>query len=184
MTSWCRTVGPGPRSGGGTGDAGAWLGTAAGADGVNRDAIGAVVEIKRDTAVERHEITLGRARVRSVGCTSAWATPIGPNCGRPGRTGWREIGKSARRIFQILRPGAPVETRTPGFTAESRFCKRDQETAVGTTSVLSISNALRVERHRQLRQDSTAHPYGIADVFITVCILKDPGQAGQCNELS
>lgn len=100
-----------------TGDAGAWLELRLAQDGVNRDAIGAVVEIKRDTAVERHEITSGGGHASgSVGwlhfglgdADRAELRVIWPD-GLEGD--WQSLPAGS---FQILRPGAPAETWTPG----------------------------------------------------------------------
>lgn len=62
--------------------AGNWVQVRLDQPGVNRDAIGSVVEIRRGTAVERHEIASGGGmpRARSAGCISGWARPRRPSC--------------------------------------------------------------------------------------------------------
>ena len=88
-------------------------------DGVraNRDAIGAVVAIRRRQAVERHEITAGGGHASgSVGwlhfglgaADAAEIRVLWPN-GPEGD--WQKL---PGRSFQILRPDAPPEAWTPG----------------------------------------------------------------------
>ena len=99
-----------------TGEAGAWVEVRLAQDGVNRDAIGAVVEIKRGTAVERHEITSGGGHVSgSVGWLHFGLGPadkaelrvIWPD-GTEGD--WQALPAGS---FQILRPGTAAEAWTP-----------------------------------------------------------------------
>ena len=100
-----------------TGEAGAWVEIRLAQDGVNRDAIGAVVEIRRGEAVERHEITSGGGHASgSVGwlhfglgtAESADLRVIWPD-GTEGD--WQALPAGS---FQILRPGKPPEVWTPG----------------------------------------------------------------------
>jgi hypothetical protein len=85
-------------------------------DGANRDAIGAVVEIRRGAAVERHEITSGGGHASgSAGwlhfglgmAESAELRVIWPD-GTEGD--WQDLPASS---FHILRPGAAAAW-TPG----------------------------------------------------------------------
>jgi FtsP/CotA-like multicopper oxidase with cupredoxin domain len=86
-------------------------------DGVNRDAIGAVVEIRRGDKVERHEIASGGGHLSgSVG----WLHfGLGPEMAADLRVIWPE-GKAGEwlslpaRTFHILRPGLAPESWTPG----------------------------------------------------------------------
>jgi hypothetical protein len=101
-----------------TGDlAGNWVQLRLAQDGANRDAIGAVVEIKRGDKVERHEIASGGGHVSgSVGwlhfglgqAETAELRVIWPD-GTEGD--WMTLPAQS---FQILRPGAPAETWAPG----------------------------------------------------------------------
>ena len=100
-----------------TGAAGAWIQVRLQQDGPNRDAIGAVVEIKRGTVVERHEITSGGGHASgSVGwlhfglgsAAEAELRVIWPD-GTEGA--WEKLPAGS---FDILRPGQPAETWTPG----------------------------------------------------------------------
>ena len=100
-----------------TGEAGAWVEIRLAQDGVNRDAIGAVVEIRRGEAVERHEITSGGGHASgSVGwlhfglgtAESADLRVIWPD-GTEGD--WQALPAGS---FQILRPGKPPEAWAPG----------------------------------------------------------------------
>jgi enediyne biosynthesis protein E4 len=96
---------------------GSWVEVRLAQGGSNRDAIGAVVEIKRGDKVERHEITSGGGHVSgSVGwlhyglgaAESADLRVIWPD-GTEGD--WQTLPAGT---FQILRPGAPAENWTPG----------------------------------------------------------------------
>ena len=100
-----------------TGEGGAWVELRLAQDGVNRDAIGAVVEIRRGEAMERHEITSGGGHASgSVGwlhfglgmAESAELRVIWPD-GTEG--GWQALPAGS---FQILRPGKLPEAWTPG----------------------------------------------------------------------
>jgi enediyne biosynthesis protein E4 len=101
-----------------TGDAsGGWVQLRLAQDGVNRDAIGAVVEIRRGDKIERHEITSGGGHVSgSVGwlhyglgsTKTAELRVIWPD-GTEG--GWVLVPAGT---FQILRPGAAPEPWSPG----------------------------------------------------------------------
>ncbi|MGL4238842.1 CRTAC1 family protein [Tabrizicola sp.] len=86
-------------------------------EGANRDAIGAVVEIRRGEAVERHEIAAGGGQVSgSVGwlhfglgeATEAEMRVVWPD-GTEGA--WMSLPAGT---FQVLRPGSPAESWTPG----------------------------------------------------------------------
>ncbi|MBL9073250.1 MAG: CRTAC1 family protein [Tabrizicola sp.] len=99
-----------------TGEAGAWAELRLQQDGANRDAIGAVIEIKRGEAVERHEITSGGGHGSgSVGwlhfglgaADRAEVRVIWPD-GAEGD--WMDLPAGT---FQILRPDAPPEAWTP-----------------------------------------------------------------------
>jgi hypothetical protein len=100
----------GPMSGG-------WLQLHLSQDGANRNAIGAVIEIKRGDAVERHEVTSGGGHASgSVGwlhfglgdLSDAELRVIWPD----GRAGdWLRLPAGS---FQILRPGVAAEVWTPG----------------------------------------------------------------------
>lgn len=100
-----------------TGEAGGWVQVRLQQDGPNRDAIGAVVEIKRGTVVERHEITSGGGHASgSVGwlhfglgsAAEAELRVIWPD-GTEGA--WEKLPAGS---FDILRLGRPAETWTPG----------------------------------------------------------------------
>ena len=100
-----------------TGEAGAWLEVRLAQEGINRDAIGAVVEIKRGAAVERHEITSGGGHASgSVGwlhfglgmADRAELRVIWPD-GTEGD--WQELPGHS---FHILRRGAQPAAWTPG----------------------------------------------------------------------
>ncbi len=96
---------------------GTWLQVRLQQDGANRDAIGAVIEIRRGETVERHEIASGGGHVSgSVGwrhfglgtSDSAELRVIWPD----GQAGdWQTLPAAS---FQILRPGAAAEAWTPG----------------------------------------------------------------------
>lgn len=99
-----------------TGEAGAWVELRLAQEGTNRDAIGAVVEIRRGDKVERHEITSGGGHASgSVGwlhfglgaAESAELRVIWPD-GTEGD--WLALPAGS---FQILRPGAPAEAWLP-----------------------------------------------------------------------
>ncbi|MBA3910250.1 MAG: hypothetical protein C0524_10285 [Rhodobacter sp.] len=100
-----------------TGDlAGNWLQVRLEQPGTNRDAIGAVIEIKRDEVVERHEITSGGGHVSgSVGWLhfglgdkkTVELRVVWPD----GTAGdWQTVPAQS---FQILRPGRPPEIWRP-----------------------------------------------------------------------
>ena len=100
-----------------TGAAGSWVEVRLQQDGANRDAIGAVVEIRRGAAVERHEITSGGGHASgSVGwlhfglgqATEAELRVIWPH--QTGEAPWMTLPAGT---FQILRPGADPEAWTP-----------------------------------------------------------------------
>ncbi len=100
-----------------TGAAGAWVQLRLQQDGPNRDAIGAVVEIKRGTVVERHEITSGGGHASgSVGwlhyglgdAAKAELRVIWPD-GTEGA--WQSLPAGS---FQILKPGTAAAAWTPG----------------------------------------------------------------------
>jgi enediyne biosynthesis protein E4 len=95
-----------------TGDAGGWVLVRLQQDASNRDAIGAVVEVKRGAAVERHEITAGGGHASgSVGwlhfglgdAPEAELRVIWPD-GTEGA--WLTLSAGS---FQILRPGKAAE---------------------------------------------------------------------------
>ena len=99
-----------------TGEAGAWVELRLAQEDTNRDAIGAVVEIRRGDKVERHEITSGGGHASgSVGwlhfglgaAESAELRVIWPD-GTEGD--WLALPAGS---FQILRPGAPAEAWLP-----------------------------------------------------------------------
>lgn len=91
---------------------GNWIEVRLQQDGTNRDAIGAVIEIRRGAAVERHEIAAGGGHAsgalgwRHFGLGSATAAElrvIWPD----GRAGdWQSLPAGG---FHILRPGRPPE---------------------------------------------------------------------------
>ena len=101
-----------------TGDlAGNWLQVRLAQDGVNRDAIGAVIEIRRGDKVERREITSGGGHVSgSVGwlhfglgaAIEAELRVIWPD-GTEGA--WQTLPAAS---FQTLRPGTEATAWTPG----------------------------------------------------------------------
>jgi hypothetical protein len=97
--------------------AGGWVQVRLAQDGTNRDAIGAVIEIKRGDVVERHEITSGGGHVSgSVGwlhfglgdAKSADVRVIWPD-GAEGD--WQVLPSGG---FSILRPGMDAEAWVPG----------------------------------------------------------------------
>jgi hypothetical protein len=99
-----------------TGDAGAWVQVRLAQDGANRDAIGAVVELRRGAVVERHEITSGGGHASgSVG----WLHfGLGNAEEAELRVVWPDGSEGAWQIlpagtFQILHPAADPETWTP-----------------------------------------------------------------------
>lgn len=100
-----------------TGEAGNWVELRLAQGGSNRDAIGAVVEIRRGEAVERHEITSGGGHASgSVGwlhfglgtAESAELRVIWPD-GTEGD--WQALPAGS---FQVLRPRKPPGAWTPG----------------------------------------------------------------------
>lgn len=101
-----------------TGDlSGNWVQVRLAQDGANRDAIGAVIEIRRGDRVERHEITSGGGHVSgSVGwlhfglgdAAEAELQVIWPD---GSRSGWMTLPS---RTYQILRPARPAEAWLPG----------------------------------------------------------------------
>lgn len=100
-----------------TGETGGWVEVRLAQDGVNRDAIGAVIEIRRGDKVERQEITSGGGHASgSVGwlhfglgaAESADLRVIWPD-GTEGD--WQAL---PARSFQFLRPARPPEAWTPG----------------------------------------------------------------------
>lgn len=97
--------------------AGAWVELRLAQDGVNRDAIGAVIEVKRGETVERHEVTSGGGHLSGsvgwlhFGLGAAEAAEL--------RVIWPDGSEGAwltlpARSFQILRPGAAAEAWLPG----------------------------------------------------------------------
>ncbi len=100
-----------------TGESGAWLEVKLAQDGINRDAIGAVVEIKRGAVVERHEITSGGGHASGslgwlhfgLGADDAAEIRVLWPDGTAGD--WQKLPAAS---FQILRPDAPPEAWTPG----------------------------------------------------------------------
>jgi hypothetical protein len=100
-----------------TGETGGWVEVRLAQDGSNRDAIGAVIEIRRGDKVERQEITSGGGHASgSVGwlhfglgaAESADLRVIWPD-GTEGD--WQAL---PARSFQFLRPARPPEAWTPG----------------------------------------------------------------------
>ena len=96
---------------------GAWVQLRLEQPGTNRDAIGAVVEVRRAEGVERHEVTSGGGHVSgSVGwlhfglgtATSAEVRVIWPD-GREGP--WQTLDAGS---FQILQPDQPAQAWQPG----------------------------------------------------------------------
>jgi enediyne biosynthesis protein E4 len=96
---------------------GTWVQVRLAQDGANRDAIGAVVEIRRGDALERHEVTSGAGHLSGSvgwlhfglgGAAEAELRVIWPN----GSTGeWLRLPAGS---FQLLRPGTAPEPWTPG----------------------------------------------------------------------
>jgi hypothetical protein len=86
-------------------------------DGVNRDAIGSVIEIRRGETVERHEVASGGGHLSgSVG----WLHfGLGPEKALDLRVIWPD-GKAGdwqslpAQTFQVLRPGTPPQAWSPG----------------------------------------------------------------------
>ncbi|WP_374374538.1 CRTAC1 family protein [Tabrizicola sp.] len=99
-----------------TGEAGAWVELRLVQDGVNRDAIGAVVELRRGEAVERHEITSGGGHASGsngwlhfgLGAADAAEIRVIWPDGTEGE--WQSLPAGS---FQILRPGAPPKVWMP-----------------------------------------------------------------------
>ena len=101
-----------------TGDPGGnWVQLRLQQDGPNRDAIGAVVEVRRGEAVERHEIASGGGHVSGA---VGW---LHFGLGAAGTAELRVIWPDGTagdwltlpaRSFQLLRPGQPPEAWTPG----------------------------------------------------------------------
>jgi enediyne biosynthesis protein E4 len=101
-----------------TGDlASSWVQVRLVQDGTNRDAIGAVIELRRGDRVERHEVTSGGGHVSgSVGwlhfglgaADAADLRVVWPD-GTEGD--WMTLPAAT---FQILKPGLPPEAWTPG----------------------------------------------------------------------
>jgi hypothetical protein len=95
---------------------GGWIQVRLQQPGTNRDAIGAVVEIKRGDVVERHEITSGGGHVSgSIGWLHfglGAATEVEMRVLWPDGTegDWQTLPAGS---FQILRPGAAPEAWTP-----------------------------------------------------------------------
>jgi enediyne biosynthesis protein E4 len=96
---------------------GAWVQVRLQQPGANRDAIGAVVEVRRGELVERHEVTLGGGHVSgSVGwlhfglgdAATAELRVIWPD-GREGD--WQTLDAGT---FQILQPDQPAQVWQPG----------------------------------------------------------------------
>lgn len=100
-----------------TGEAGGWIELRLAQDGANRDAIGAVVEIRRGDAVERHEITAGGGHASGsvgwlhFGLGAADAAEIRVRWPNGTEGDWQKL---PGRSFQILRPEAPPEAWTAG----------------------------------------------------------------------
>lgn len=100
-----------------TGEAGAWIELRLAQDGANRDAVGAVVEIRRGAAIERHEVTSGGGHASgSIG----WLHfGLGDAADAEVRVIWPDGSEGAweslpAKSFQILRPGLPAEAWTAG----------------------------------------------------------------------
>ncbi|WP_374396660.1 CRTAC1 family protein [Tabrizicola sp.] len=99
-----------------TGEAAAWVELRLVQDGVNRDAIGAVVELRRGEAVERHEITSGGGHASGsngwlhfgLGAADAAEIRVIWPDGTEGE--WQSLPAGS---FQILRPGAPPKVWMP-----------------------------------------------------------------------
>ncbi|MFN3994340.1 MAG: CRTAC1 family protein [Tabrizicola flagellatus] len=96
---------------------GNWVQVRLAQDGTNRDAIGALVEIRRGEAIERHEIASGGGHVSgSVG----WLHfGLGEATGAEMRVIWPDGSADPWLTlpvgsFQILRPGKPPEIWVPG----------------------------------------------------------------------
>jgi enediyne biosynthesis protein E4 len=96
---------------------GNWLQLRLSQDGTNRDAIGAVVEIRRGAAVERHEITSGGGHVSGsvgwlhLGLGTAQEAELKVIWPDGSEDGWLRLPAGT---FQILRPKAAPEAWTPG----------------------------------------------------------------------
>jgi hypothetical protein len=97
--------------------AGGWVQVRLAQPAANRDAIGAVIEIKRGEAVERHEITSGGGHVSgSVG----WLHfGLGEVKAAEMRVVWPDGSEGEwmtlpARAFYVLRPGQDAEAWTPG----------------------------------------------------------------------
>jgi hypothetical protein len=101
----------------GQGPAGNWVQVRLAQAGPNRDAIGAVVEIRRGAVVERHEVTSGGGHVSGSvgwlhfglgGAGAAELRVLWPD----GTAGdWQSLPAGS---FHILRPGQAAETVKPG----------------------------------------------------------------------
>jgi hypothetical protein len=101
-----------------TGEAtGGWVQVRLAQDGANRDAIGAVIEIRRGDSVERHEIASGGGHVSgSVGWLHFGLGDAGSVDLRvvwPGGSegGWMTLPAGS---FQVLRPDNAAEAWVPG----------------------------------------------------------------------
>lgn len=96
---------------------GSWLQLRLQQDGANRDAIGAVLEIKRGDKVERREITSGGGHLSGsvgwlhVGLGAAEAADVRVIWPDGSEGDWMKL---PARSFQILRPGAPARAWQPG----------------------------------------------------------------------
>ena len=100
-----------------TGETGAWVELRLRQDGANRDAIGAVLEIRRGAAVERHEITSGGGHASGstgwlhVGLGTAESASLRVIWPDGSEGDWMDLPAGT---FQILQPGKPPEAWTPG----------------------------------------------------------------------
>ena len=97
--------------------AGAWVQVRLAQDGPNRDAIGAVIEIRRGEVVERHEITSGGGHVSGsvgwlhFGLGDAKAAELRVLWPGGVEGDWQSLPAGS---FQILRPGKAAEPWVPG----------------------------------------------------------------------
>ena len=100
-----------------TGEAGAWVELRLAQEGTNRDAIGAVVEVRRGAVVERHEISSGGGH--GSGSNGWLHFGLGTAEQAEIRVIWPDGAEGdwmtlPAKTFQILRPDAPPEAWTPG----------------------------------------------------------------------
>jgi enediyne biosynthesis protein E4 len=99
-----------------TGAAGAWVQVRLAQDGPNRDAIGAVIEVRRGEAVERHEITSGGGHASG---SAGWLHfGLGSAAEAELRVIWPDGSEGAwlrlpAGTFHILHPDGPAQTWSP-----------------------------------------------------------------------